>query len=75
MNLEAMVTDTGTLQTNIPQMFWGKKVMVSITALEERETSNWKNIKAALDKVEQLNLPGRPIEAILAELRVFRETE
>lgn len=75
MNLDAMVTDNGTLQANIPKLFWGKKVMVSITTMEERETSNWKNIKAALDKVEQLNLPGRSIEEILAELRAFRETE
>jgi len=75
MTLDAMVTDTGTLQANIPKLFWGKPVRVSITPLDDLETSNWKNLKAALDKVEQLNLPGRPIEEILAELRAFRETE
>jgi hypothetical protein len=75
MILQAEINKEGTLNPSIPKFFWGKKVTISINEEIESETSNWKEISAALEKVDALELPRRTHDEILAELRAFKETE
>ncbi len=75
MMLHAKVNEDGTLSANIPEMLWGKKIVIFLTQEEELETTNWNELSAALKRVDALNIPPRSHEEILATLRTFRETE
>jgi hypothetical protein len=75
MMLHAKVNEDGTLSANIPEMLWGKKIVIFLTHEEELETTHWDNISELFKEADALDFPRKYHAEILRELRTFKETE
>ena len=80
MVMEAMVKDDGTLIANIPESLWGKRVYITLaeSILEKQEKptqSQWDKISTVLHEARTISTSRRTADAILNELRDFRESQ
>ena len=79
MRLQAQVNDQGTLIIQMPQSFCGKQVTVSIAPVPPIEATEailaWQQIHQTLKQANELDLPRKNHDEIIAELRNFRETQ
>ncbi len=75
MMVRAEISEDGTVKVKNP-ILQGKQIFLSLYNPEEyegEEKTNWTELWAALEEIDQLNLPPRSHEDIIRELREFRE--
>jgi len=78
MVLDAIVKEDGTLIAKAPKPLWGKRVQIIVRQRRRQSAqtkpSQWDEISVILDEARMLKIPRRSSEAILTELRTFRES-
>ncbi len=71
MKLEAIINEQGVLTTHFPKSLWGKKVLISVQQIHEKQPK----IESILDvfaEADKLTFPRRSHEEILEELHALR---
>jgi hypothetical protein len=74
MNIEATVTEDGTLIAKVPKKLKGKKVRISIRESAPEKPSQWDEIARIVEETGSLDISRRTHEEILRDLREFRES-
>jgi hypothetical protein len=78
MVIDAIVKEDGTLIAKAPKLLWGKRVKIIIREARhtyaQKKQSQWDEISAILSEARTLDIPRRPSDDILTELRTFRES-